>query len=76
LLNQLTFKDSLENFKEQLEHWNQKLDPTSVEAGIYVAWEDEIKKEAHKKFIPEKVKKHLKSLQLKRILDWVRKPRK
>ena len=73
-LNQLTFKDSLENFKKQLEHWNQKLDPTSVEAGIYVAWEDEIKKEAHKKFIPEKVKKHLKSLQLKRILDWVENP--
>ena len=74
LLNQLTFENYETKLKKQLLSWNQKLDPTAVEAGIYVAWEDEIRKEAYDKFVPQKVKKHLRSLQLKRILDWVENP--
>ena len=75
LLNELKFEDLELRIKKQLLKWDQNLDPKSVEAAIYVNWEDKIKEEAHEKFVPKKVKPHLQSLQLKRILDWVQNPK-
>ena len=74
LLKKITLENLEAMFKDQLINWDQKLDPKSIEAGIYVAWEDEIRKKAHEKFVPQKVKKHIRSLQLKRILDWIQNP--
>ena len=75
LLNELKFEDLELRIKKQLLKWDQNLAPKSVEAAIYVNWEDKIKEEAHEKFVPKKVKPHLQSLQLKRILDWVQNPK-
>ena len=75
LLNELKFEDLEVKIKKQLLKWDQNLAPKSVEAAIYVAWEDKIKERAHEKFVPNKVKPHLQSLQLKRILDWVQNPK-
>ena len=75
LLNELKFEDLEVRIKKQLLKWDQNLAPKSVEAAIYVAWEDKIKEKAHEKFVPKKVKPHLQSLQLKRILDWVQNPK-
>ena len=67
--------DSLERkLSNQLMKWNYELDANSVEAGIYVAWEDEIRKVGHEKFVPKKVQQYLPQLQLKRILDWIVSP--
>jgi penicillin amidase len=67
--------DSLERkLSNQLMKWNYELDANSVEAGIYVAWEDEIRKVGHEKFVPKKVQEYLPQLQLKRILDWIVSP--
>ena len=75
LLNELKFEDLEVRIKKQLLKWDQNLAPKSVEAAVYVAWEDKIKERAHEKFVPNKVKPHLRSLQLKRILDWVQNPK-
>lgn len=75
LLLELPLDPQLAQLQNKFSNWNQRLEPTSIEAGIYVAWEDEIQRLAHDKFVPENVKKHLGKLQLKRILDWIQKPK-
>jgi penicillin amidase len=71
----LPLDPQLAQLQNKFSNWNQRLEPTSIEAGIYVAWEDEIQRLAHEKFVPENVKKHLGKLQLKRVLDWIQKPK-
>lgn len=75
LLLELPLDPKLAQLQNKFSNWDQRLEPTSIEAGIYVAWEDEIQRLAHEKFVPENVKKHLGKLQLKRILDWIQKPK-
>jgi len=75
LLLELPLDPQLAQLQNKFSNWYQRLEPTSIEAGIYVAWEDEIQRLAHEKFVPENVKKHLGKLQLKRILDWIQKPK-
>ena len=75
LLLELPLDPQLAQLQNKFSNWDQRLEPTSIEAAIYVAWEDEIQRLAHEKFVPENVKKHLGKLQLKRILDWIQKPK-
>lgn len=75
LLLELPLDPQLAQLQNEFSNWNQRLEPTSIEAGIYVAWEDEIQRLAHEKFVPENVKKHLGKLQLKRVLGWIQKPK-
>jgi penicillin amidase len=75
LLLELPLDPQLAQLQNKFSNWNQRLEPISIKAGIYVAWEDEIQRLAHDKFVPENVKKHLGKLQLKRILDWIQKPK-
>ena len=75
LLLELPLDPQLAQLQNKFSNWDQRLEPTSIEAGIYVAWEDEIQRLAHEKFVPENVKKHLGKLQIKRILDWIQKPK-
>ena len=75
LLLELPLDPQLAQLQNKFSNWDQRLEPTSIEAGIYVAWEDEIQRLAHEKFVPENVKKNLGKLQLKRILDWIQKPK-
>jgi penicillin amidase len=75
LLLELPLDPQLAQLQNKFSKWNQRLEPTSIEAGIYVAWEDEIQRLAHEKFVPENVKKHLGKLQLKRVLGWIQKPK-
>ena len=75
LLLELPLDPQLAQLQNKFSNWDQRLEPTSIEAGIYVAWEDEIQRLAHEKFVPKNVKKHLGKLQLKRVLDWIQKPK-
>ena len=46
-----------------LEKWDKKLSKSSVEAGIYIEWQNQLIDEMSKKFIPEIIKEYL-SMQL------------
>ncbi len=61
--------------KNQLLNWDFILNKTSVPAGIYAEWENQIMKSANKKFVPGKVQ-HLISLQLTKVISWIKNPEK
>lgn len=76
LLNKLTFSDRNANEAiAMLKNWDFKLRPNSIEAAIYVAWENQIKAQAAERFIPTSVK-DLISLQTSKIIDWIMNPDK
>lgn len=60
--------------QELVRDWDFRLEPGSVAAAIYVAWENAIKKEAYRRFVPQEVRGYLPGLQLERILQWVEDP--
>ena len=41
-----------------LEKWDKKLSKSSIEAGIYIEWQNQLFLEVTKKFIPEKVNEY------------------
>jgi penicillin G amidase len=57
-----------------LTDWNYRLEPNSIEAAIYVSWENEIKNSASERFIPEAVKGIITGFQMKTIMDWIESP--
>ena len=75
LLEELIFESSsmAEEAREMLLSWNFVLDRNSVAAGIYVAWENQIRENAESRFVPEEVKTLL-DLQLSRIVSWLMHP--
>lgn len=75
LLTSLSFTDDfVQQALSQLNGWDYILDPKSVAASIYVAFELEIRKQAKEQFVPEKAKNLISSIQLKRVLDWIMSP--
>ena len=55
-----------------LEKWDKKLSKSSIEAGIYIEWQNQLIQEINKKFIPEKVKNYI-SMQLFTVIDKISK---
>ena len=74
LLKTLRFSPFMSQQRNRLMNWDFRLEPNSIAAGIYVAWENEIKEIARQKFIPDQAKPFITSLQLKRIIDWIEAP--
>ena len=71
----LTFSDSLANKAQSLlENWNFELNPESIPAAIYVTFENNLRIEAHQRFVPMAIQQHITSIQLKRVIDWVISP--
>jgi len=69
----------LEEGREQeayayLKEWDFSLEASSVAAAIYVAWENTIKQNAHREFVPEEARESIRSLQLERVLQWIEAP--
>ncbi|NNJ88968.1 MAG: penicillin acylase family protein [Eudoraea sp.] len=60
--------------RDLLLSWDYQLLPNSVEAGIYVAFEQELQTQLEELFIPEEVKKIVSGIQMKRIIDWIQHP--
>lgn len=73
-LENLELQGKAEEAKKLLMNWDYQLLPHSVEAGIYVAWEEELKRKAEAHFIPKEAKEYITSLQLKTVLDWMEHP--
>jgi penicillin amidase len=60
-----------EKLKSILLSWDFVMDKNSIEAGIYAAWEKVILDRAHKLFVPEKGQAVIKSVSLKRVIQWI-----
>jgi len=75
LLANLKLKGQAAEASSKLKVWDFKLNPSSIEAAIYVTWENKIKVNAAKQFIPEAANGLL-SLQTKKIVDWLITPDK
>lgn len=76
MLDALAFEGKSASAKELFKDWDYRLEASSIPAAIYVAWENQIKKMANEKFIPEAGKGIVPGIQLKRIMDWLQKPDK
>lgn len=64
---------SPENRTEQavsyLRRWDYKLNPSSVAAAIYVAWEEQLKRAIYEQNVPQSARAYLKSIPSKRVID-------
>ena len=61
--------DRTEQALSYLRKWDYKLDPGSVPAAIYVAWEGQLKQTVARQMIPEAARPYLTSLPSKRVID-------
>ena len=75
-LKLIPFNENENEIINRLFNWDFRLTSNSVAATIYVSWENEIKKQAFNNFVPEKGKKYITSIQLKKIIDWIQNPTK
>lgn len=71
LLLDLPFSGMEAEARDRLIGWNFKLEANSIEAAIYVAWENQIKNLARTKFIPESAKGLITSVRMKKLVDWI-----
>ena len=67
-------KAQVEKVKSMLMDWDKRLEKTSVEAGIYVAWERQIQARMNELLVPESVSDNILALPMKRIIDWLVSP--
>ena len=74
-LEEIDFEEFVTEQKNRLLNWDFLLESSSIEAAIYVEWENEIKRMAHKQFVPEIAKPYITTLQLKRVIDWIENPK-
>ena len=74
ILNTLSLKnpDNI-SARNYFNNWNFSLDPESIAAAIYVEWENQLKDEAEKQYIPNEIKEDV-YLQLTRIVEWIKEP--
>lgn len=73
LLQNLKLDGKAAEARNKLKNWDFKLNPNSVEAAIYVAWESKIKEMGKKQFVPESVQ-DLISLQTSKLIEWIINP--
>ncbi|MEM9077756.1 MAG: penicillin acylase family protein [Bacteroidota bacterium] len=74
MLEQFVFEGNASEAKKKLDGWDYRLKANSIAAAIYVAWENQIKLLADKKFIPEEAKEIIPGIQLARIIEWLKAP--
>lgn len=74
MLDSLNLSGKSAELRNRLKKWDLKLKSNSIEAAIYVAWENEIKELAVKRFVPVSAKDIITSIQLTKLLNWLSKP--
>lgn len=57
--------------KDILLKWDYILNPNSIAAAIYVAWEKTLTKKAHEIFVPEKAHDVIRTVWLKKVIGWI-----
>ncbi len=73
-LKNIQFQGKAEKAKAMLLQWDHLLLPNSMEAAIYVTWEEAIWTACEARFIPEEVRTYIPYLQLKTVVDWISRP--
>jgi penicillin amidase len=74
LLKNLNFQGNAAKAQTMLLDWDYQLLPNSIEAAIYVTWEEELLTACEARFIPKEAKEHIPYIQLKTLIDWVTDP--
>src|SRR5690606_36107721 len=74
LLEALDLSGKSAEARSRLKEWDLKLSSNSIEAAIYVAWVNEIKKLAVTQFIPASAKDIIDNIQMAKLLDWLISP--
>ncbi|MEL0299838.1 MAG: penicillin acylase family protein, partial [Flavobacteriaceae bacterium] len=74
LLDAMSFDGLAAKAVGYFKDWDYQLLPNSITAAIYVSWENQLKENAHQRFVADAGKPYINSLQLKRIVDWVTQP--
>ena len=64
-------KNNIEHF-EKLSKWNNVLDKNSIEAGIYIEWQNQIHFEFVREFVPEEVQKYI-EIQIYKVIEGISK---
>ena len=75
LLNKITLDGTYQEAKTKLEDWDYRLNPNSIPAAIYVAWENSLAEMMEDLVIPKEARHIVTSLQLKTIIDFVSHPK-
>lgn len=75
LLNKITLDGTYQEAKTKLEDWDFTLNPNSIPAAIYVAWEDSLAEMMEDLVIPKEARHIVTSLQLKTIIEYVSHPK-
>lgn len=73
MLGNIQMKGKADEARVMLQNWDFKLNANSVEAAIYVAWENQIRQSANQRFIPKEARGLIRSIQMKKIVDWITK---
>ncbi len=60
--------------RDRLRGWDHRLDPNSIPAAIYVAFENALLRLASERFVPEAGRETIGRIQLKKIMDWIATP--
>ncbi len=74
LLSDLPLTGKSAEARDRLNGWDFNLDANSIEAAIYVAFENEVSNLAASSFIPDAGKTIMSRIQMKKILDWITEP--
>lgn len=60
--------------RQRLLDWDFQLNPESVAAAIYAAWETRLRQELYGRAVPESARPFLRSIPTMRVLDWLTHP--
>jgi penicillin amidase len=72
LLKHISLDDArLEQARQQLLDWDYRLEPNSVAAAIYVAWEEQLHTHLYEKTIPQEVQPHIGYLPMTNVVNWL-----
>ena len=74
MLLKITMQGLNDEAKSKLENWDYRLDPHSIEAAIYVAFERELEQLAHEQLVPKKVQSLITRINLTKLIDWLKEP--
>ncbi|GAB3270708.1 penicillin acylase family protein [Larkinella harenae] len=66
-----TADEPVEWARQQLLNWDYRLDPESIQAAVYVAWETNLRAAVYEQVVPENARKYLSSLTTERVIEWL-----
>ncbi|RAJ92284.1 penicillin amidase [Larkinella arboricola] len=72
LLNGLQASDEpVEWARQQLVAWDFKLEPGSITAAVYAAWEAQLRETVYEQVVPENARKYMRSIPTERLIEWL-----